>query len=511
MEAPAGLSAIRCRDVSRRFRSTVALAGINFDLKRGEVHALVGENGAGKSTLLGILAGRIAASAGSVDVGGVPLASGDPRASRQAGIVAIYQELTIVPALTAVANVFLGQTLSKAGILSTEQMIRQFEALCADLHVRIPPKALAGTLSVADQQMLEIMRAIAARADIMLLDEPTAALAPPERTALFGVVERLRGQGVTMLLVSHNLDEVMAVADQITVLRNGRIVESRRATDWTKQQLVHGMLGRDLDLGSNLRAGRRPLADDTPAVLRVEGLTIPRRLANVSFRLRRGEILGVGGLVGSGRTSMLRALAGLEPKATGRMWINGHEVPWPRTPLAAIRRGICLIPEDRKDEGLALAMTAAENICMSGFHDVARFGVLSRTGMLAAAERSAAQYGLPTRMLTGEVRNLSGGNQQKVLLARWAHRRPLVLLADEPTRGVDIGAKEEILKSLDRAAQQDVSIIFVSSELEEVAAISDKVEVLSSGTHAASLTNPRDVPFSVHDILRAAFRVAEAI
>jgi len=510
METSTSLPAIRCRDLSRRFRSTVALAGINLDIHRGEVHALVGENGAGKSTLLGIFAGRIAASAGSVEVGGVPLTPGDPRASRHAGMVAIYQELTIVPALSAVANVFLGQTLSKAGILSNEEMIRQFEKLCADLDVKIPPKVLAGKLSVADQQMLEIMRAIAARAEIVLLDEPTAALAPPERTALFRVVDRLRDQGVTMLLVSHNLDEVMAVADQVTVLRDGRIVETRHATQWTKQQLIHGMLGRDLDIGSNLRAERRPLDDDAPAVLRVEGLTIPRRLANVSFTLRRGEILGFGGLVGSGRTSLLRALAGLEPKATGRMWIDGHEVPWPRSPLAAIRRGICLIPEDRKEEGLALAMTAAENICMSEFHEVARFGVLSHAGMLAAAERSAADYGLPSRMLTGEVRNLSGGNQQKVLLARWAHRRPRVLLADEPTRGIDIGAKEEILKSLDRAALSDVSIIFVSSELEEVAAISDRVEVLSSGTHAASLTNPREVPFSVHDILRAAFRVAEA-
>jgi len=499
--------AIRCQGLGRSFRSTAALHDVTLEIPRGSIHALVGENGAGKSTLLGILAGRIAPTSGQVEVFDKTLRSGDPRASRKAGIVAIYQELTIIPALSAAANVFLGQTPSRAGLIAAGDVQERYVALCKELGVTVPADALAGTLSVADQQMLEIMRAVAARAEIVLLDEPTAALAPPERAALLEVMEGLRTQGVTMLLVSHNLDEVLSISDDISVLRDGELLETRPKAQWSKRALVSAMLGRELEPGSKLRARRHPRRTGELPILRVEGLSIPRRVTDISFWLGHNEILGLGGLVGSGRTSVLRALAGLEPKATGRLWVDDVEVPWPHNPRDAIRLGICLVPEDRKGQGLAMRMTGAENVAMADLNAVARFGFISRSRLLESAERCARDYGLPVRMLRGQVRHLSGGNQQKVLLARWAHRRPRVLLADEPTRGIDIGAKDEILNSLDRLARESTAVIFVSSELEEVAAISDRIDVLAGGVRVAELTSAPAVPFSVPDILHAAFQV----
>jgi ABC-type sugar transport system ATPase subunit len=498
---------VTCRNLSRRFRSVVALDGVSLDIRPGTVHALVGENGAGKSTLLGILAGRISPTSGEVMVNGMALRTGDPRSSRAAGIAPIYQELTIVPRLSAAANVFLGQTPSRAGLVAERQIREQYAVLAAQFGVSIRADVPADSLSVADQQMLEIMRAVAMRASVVLLDEPTAALAPTERSALLEVMKALRTQGVTMLLVSHNLDEVMAISDDISVLRDGELRATRTTDQWTRRALVAAMLGRDVEPGSDLRGQRPPRPRATHPTLRVEGLSIPKRLDGVSLSIERGEILGIGGLVGSGRTSVLRALAGLEPKATGRMWMDGEEVALPRNPRDAIRLGICLVPEDRKGQGLVMRMTAAENLVLSDFHGVARRGIIQQRRLTSHAQRHAAEYGLPASMLAREVRHLSGGNQQKVLLARWASRRPRVLLADEPTRGIDIGAKEEVLKSLDQLARASTSVIVVSSELEEVAAVSDRIVVLAGGTLVSELTSEPTAPFSVPDILHAAFHV----
>ena len=434
--------AVRFAGVSKHFAATRALQDADFTLESGKVHAFVGENGAGKSTCLGVLAGRISPTSGEVHVCGEELSYGDPRACRQAGVVAIYQELTIVPALTAHANVFLGLPLSKRGFLSERRMRQRYVELCEEVGVQPAPDGVpAGHLSVAEQQLLEIMRALVSDARVILFDEPTASLALQERAALLRLMDRLRSNGLTLVFVSHNLDEVLDIADTITVFRGGLVVARADRSGWNKGRLVREMLGEE----AGARIVHEMLDDDRPAqqvsaqhrnkrrseqpMLRAEGLTVPGAIEDVSLEIYAGELLGLGGLVGSGRTTVLRTLAGLEPRATGTLWVDGKEVGLPRTVRQAQRLGIALIPEDRKGQGLVPAMDAMNNIALSDLGSVARFGMLSRRRMAQAATRAGAGYGFRAERIGETARNLSGGNQQKVLLARWRFTTPRILLA----------------------------------------------------------------------------------
>jgi ribose transport system ATP-binding protein len=493
-------TAIRFMSVGKRFGGTVAVNDVSLAIRTGTVHALVGENGAGKSTLLGMLAGRIALTEGSIEVFGNALQTGNVRASRAAGVVAIYQELTIVPALTACANVFLGQARARFGLLRERAMRIRFKELCQRLGVAIPGNILAGALSVADQQALEILRALESKASILLLDEPTSALAPPERDALFQRVRELRTQGVTIILVSHNLDEVLSVADNVSVCRDGQLIRTATVSEWTKASLVAAMLGH-----TPSQSKRRDRAISTEPLLIAENVTLPGKIGNMSLAIGRGEIVGLGGLVGSGRTTLLRALCGLEPRATGRLWIEGREQPWPNSPLKALELGIALIPEDRK-QALVLSRSAQENIVLSNLTAAAVAGLVSEQRLRDCAENAIRSYHFDRRRLSAAAKSLSGGNQQKLLLARWQHRPPRVLLADEPTRGIDVGAKEEIINKLRDLADGGLAILFVSSELEEVVAISDRVIVLAAGREAGRL----NADASVGDILMTAFSLKEA-
>ena len=481
--------------VGKRFGQTVAIDKVTLEIAQGSVHALVGENGAGKSTLLGMLAGRIGLTEGQIKVFGRPLQSGNVRTARAAGIVAIYQELTIVPALSACANVFLGQTHSHFGFLSERTMRHRFNELCERFGVTIPAHVPAGKLSVADQQMLEILRALQSKAKILLLDEPTSALAPPERDALFRRLRELREQGITVLLISHNLDEVLSIADEVSVCRDGRLVSTARAVEWTKTSLVSAMLGHATSQPTKRRApsSHHPL-------LRAEAVTVPGKIENLSVTVGMGEIVGLGGLVGSGRTTLLRALSGLEPAASGRLWIEQKERRWPADPLQALELGIALIPEDRK-RGLVLGMPAQENIVLSNLDATAKVGFISQSRLRDCAENALLGYQFNRRQLPARAGSLSGGNQQKLLMARWRHRPPRVLLADEPTRGIDVGAKEEILARLRDLAANGLAVVFASSELEEVVAVSDRILVISEGREAGHL----EADASVADILKTAF------
>jgi ABC-type sugar transport system ATPase subunit len=494
--------AIRAVDISKQFGATRALDSVSLDLQDGTIHALVGENGAGKSTFLGVLAGRVAPTSGHAEVFGEEFAFGDPRFARRAGIVAIYQELTTIPAQPAYANVFLGQSRSRAGFLSTREMRQRFRELCGQFDVAIPADVPAGRLSVADQQMLEIMRGIEAKSRIIFFDEPTTALAVSERQALFRVMRQLQASGVTMMLVSHNLDEVLEIADAVTVFRDGRLEAHAPTADWTKRSLVRAMIGHDLPPPAAMR--RSVPASESPPVLRVQDVTLPGALESVSLEVAAGEILGVGGLVGSGRSSLLRALAGLERRSTGQIWVDGRERTWSRSPRQSLGYGIALIPEDRKAQGLVLGLSAADNITMSDFSTVGRAGFISPRATRERARSVAKDYGFDVNRIDTVVRNLSGGNQQKVLLARWSHRAPKLLLADEPTRGIDVGAKDEILTTLRRLADEGLAIIVVSSELEEVTAISDRVVVLAQGRLVSTLEG-EDVAVSriLHDAFEA--------
>jgi rhamnose transport system ATP-binding protein len=506
------------RGVSKSFGATHALRDINLEIEAGTVHALLGENGAGKSTALGILAGRIAPSAGSVELFGQTLPALNPRESRAAGLAAIYQELTIVPALSAEANVFVGQPLSRLGMLSGRPMRRRYEELCARLDVRpVAPGTPAGALSVADQQLLEIMRALASEARMILFDEPTASLGITERGSLLRLMRQLRAKGTTIVFVSHNIDEVLEVADVITVFRGGRHVSTVPRRDVSKHAVVRSMLGEEADLRflRTLEQGatdvppahraQRALEDRAPA-LRVEGLTLPGAVENVDLEVGAGEILGLGGLVGCGRTSVLRALAGLEPRSTGRMWVDDREVDWPRTVRRARTYGIALAPEDRKQQGLVLEMPASTNVAMSDLSAVSTRGWISQRRVTAAAREAVQPFKFDSRRVDEPAGRLSGGNQQKLLLARWVHLAPRVLLADEPTRGIDIAAKEHVMSALEHMAWRGVAVIIVSSELEELIVVSDRVDVLAEGRLVGRLD--RDgTGISVPQILDAAFAV----
>lgn len=500
-------AAVVVRDVTRRYGAVQALRGVSLELRAGEIHALVGENGAGKSTLLGVLAGRVAPSSGTVTAFGTALEGGSPRASRAAGIVAVYQELTTIPARTAYENVFLGQIPSRAGAADDRAMRRRFAALCDEFEIDIPADVRADRLSVADRQLLEIMRALEAGANVVLFDEPTASLAHREREKLFVLMRRLRDRGAALAFVSHNLDEVLELSDRVTVFRDGALVTSRPASDWKQPELVHAMLGDD----GEERLQQRPSRPPTPprALLRTVELAVPGALYPVSLEIRAGEVLGVAGLVGSGRTTLLRALAGLE-RTRGALVIDGDERPAPRNPRAARALGIALIPEDRKGQGLVLAQSSTLNVTLADLGAVSRLGMVAPRSATAAAATATASYGFDPKRLRTAAGQLSGGNQQKLLLGRWRHARPRLLLADEPTRGIDIGAKAEILEALRRSAiDEGLAVVIVSSELEEVVAVADRIVVLKDGALVEEL-DCHATTVDVARLLRAAFGVAEA-
>ena len=501
----ASSTAVDARALSKRFGATLAVDDVSLMIEAGEIHAIVGENGAGKSTVLGILSGRISPTSGHVSVFGEPLRFGDPRASRRLGLASIYQELTMVPALSAEANVFLGQELGLGPMLSGRQMRLRFERLCRDLGVRIDPVTPARDLPVAAQQVLEIMRAVAARARIMLFDEPTAALPEHERESTLGLIRRLGDQGVTVVFVSHHLEEVFAVSDRISVMRNGVLTETRERESWTEHDLVHAMLGRDVE-PTKKRARRR----GGPVVLRAEGVTVPGAIEDIALTVCEGEVVGLGGLVGSGRTTLLRSIAGLEPTSHGRLWLDGKEVPWPKTPQAALRNGIAMVPEDRKRQGLVLGMSVADNVTLTDLGSVSRLWVVNRRRQSAQATKVLGRFGVRSTVIRDPAASLSGGNQQRVLISKWLYRDPRILLADEPTRGIDVGAKAEVLDSLQTLAESGMSIVIASSELEEVLAISDRVIVLSDGEAVDELAN-HDGQLTVAEILRRAFRVTDPI
>jgi ABC-type sugar transport system ATPase subunit len=496
--------AIDTKNLTKLYGEFCAINDLNLTVKKGEIHSVVGQNGAGKSTLLGILSGRVTPSSGNVHLFGEQLHYGDPRYSRKLGLAMIYQELTISPNLSALENVFLGQNISRMGFVSRGEMNRKFEELCHLLNVNISPRKIARDLSVADQQVLEIMRGLSLNAKIIVLDEPTASLAPPERRTLLDTLKSLRDKGITIVYVSHHLEEVIELSDNITVLRNGEKISTLQNRGMTKDSLVAVMLGEEIakevsNFSIHTQDERRGVGLE---VLRAENITVPGSIDRVNLHIQSGEIVGIGGLVGSGRSTLARALAGLESKSSGELWIQGKKVKWPRTVRHAIRHGIALAPEDRKHQGLVLGMSCRDNINMVDFRKVKKFGLYRTKTADKIASTLAQRFGL-TRPVDTTCGNLSGGNQQKVLLSKVCNLMPKVLIVDEPTRGIDIGVKMEVLKILRKLANEGMSIIVISSELEEVVAVSDRVLVMSKGRLVNELRQKDRI--SVENILQSAF------
>jgi ABC-type sugar transport system ATPase subunit len=473
--------AVAFERIGKAFPGVVALDDISFSIAVGEIHALVGENGAGKSTLLKILTGAHAPTVGTIALFGGETTIDTPKAARDMGIAAVYQELTIIPAMSALANVFLGQPLRRGPLEDRAAMLARYDALSRRLGVSIDPGSRADTLSVADQQALEIMRAIHADARILVLDEPTASLAVHEREALFDTIRALASDGVTVVIVSHDLGEVLAISDTVTVFRDGRRVATRPAAEWTRRTLVEAMFGDRIVE----RSPRTRRASDE--LLGVAGLALPGVLEDVSLTLRRGEILGIAGLVGAGRTELLRCLAGLEPAARGELVLDGRAVKWPRNPGRALALGIGLAPEDRKRQGLVLNLSTHANINMTRLSAVSRAGWLRPRDEHRRAARLAERMGLAGSTIGRPARTLSGGNQQKAVLAKWTDRDLSVLLVDEPTRGIDLAAKSEVFALLDQLAAGGLGVIMVSSEIEELVDHCDRVVVLARGRTVAEL------------------------
>jgi ABC-type sugar transport system ATPase subunit len=491
-------NALACVDVSKTFGGTRAVKSASLTIQSGSIHALVGENGAGKSTLLGIVSGRVVPDQGVVEFFGHPLRAGRPRDLKTLGLATIYQELTMYPSLSAMENVFAGQVPSSRGVVNTRYMRQRYDELCRQFEVEIPADTAVRNLSVSSQQMIEIMRGVQSAARVVLLDEPSAALAEHERETLHRVLRDLAAAGTTVVFVSHNLDEVLELSDTISVMRDGNLVSTQPSVDWSKQELIKAMIGRELIVSEELHVAT------ARSLLRLRGVNVGEYLHDINLDLRAGEIVGVWGLVGSGRTTFMRAVAGLEPASSGSMELDGRTMHWPRRAADAIAAGIVMVPEDRKS-GLVMAMDAAENYWLGRTTGGLRGLLLSRNREVERVRKEGQFFGFDPQRVGAPVKTLSGGNQQKVMLTKWAGRLPKVFLIDEPTRGIDVGAKAEVLTSLKRLAGQGAGVVMTSSELEEVLAVSHRLLVFAHGRVVAEISR-EDPRFSVEKIVRLGFK-----
>jgi D-xylose transport system ATP-binding protein len=472
------------RDIVKTFPGTRALDGVSLTVEAGEIHALVGENGAGKSTLMKVLSGVHPTGTfdGEVLVDGTIRHFRRIRESEKAGIAIIFQELSLIEELTVAENIFLGREPARFGIVDRPRLYHQAGRLLAELHLDLDPRVPVGRLGIGTRQLVEIAKALSREARILVLDEPTAALSEGEAETLFSILRKLRSRGVGMVYISHKLEEVFALADRITVLRDGRAVATGAKAELTEGRVIELMVGREVtDIFP--RARRQP----GETVLEVERLTaysVDARkrpvVENVSLSVRRGEVLGIAGLMGSGRTELLTTLFGAWPGRTAGVKISGREVRL-RSPRAAIRNGLALVTEDRQRLGLVVGQSIRENVALASLARIAKLGLTNpaRETKIAAGQMQA--LGIRAASPAAAASSLSGGNQQKVVLGKWLAAAPKVLLLDEPTRGIDIGAKQEIYREIDRLAEQGMAIILVSSELNEVLGLADRILVLANG------------------------------
>ena len=467
-------------DIAVAFGGVQAVRGVSFDVRPGEVHALVGENGAGKSTLIRVMTGAVRADTGTVAIGGQPVERPDPTRMRALGVAPIYQQPALLPDLSVAENLAFGLEHGRA-FRRIDWRARRARAteLLARVGIALDLDRPAGTLRMAEQQLVEIARALGTRARVLLLDEPTAALTDVEAARLFTLVRGLRADGVGCVYISHRLEEVMALADRVSVLRDGRLMATLPIAEVTRDGMVRLMVGRDVDLG--LGVPKPPADASARDVLTLHDVgCAASRIAGVSLRVAAGEIVGLAGLVGAGRTELARVLFGLTPADAGTIAIDGriHRL---RTPADAVRLGVAYVPEDRRQHGVIGAMSVAANTSLASLHRVARLGLLDRAAERADAQRFVADFAIRTPSIDAPVSTLSGGNQQKVALARWLATKPHLLILDEPTQGVDIGAKAEIHRLIRALAADGLAILLISSELTELLGLAHRIGVMRGG------------------------------
>ncbi|MDQ0000698.1 sugar ABC transporter ATP-binding protein [Pseudarthrobacter sulfonivorans] len=479
---------VEMRAISKGFNGVSVLNDVSFDVRRGEVHALAGGNGAGKSTLMKILQGVYQADAGEILIGGKPAAINSIHDAKAAGIGMVFQEFSLVPSLTVAQNIFLGvEPLGAGGLIDDRAAVRRATEVFAEMEVHVDPRAEVSRLGTAYWQLTEIAKALAQNATVLIMDEPTASLARHESEALFELIDRLKQRGISIIYISHRMDEVYRLADRITILRDGRHLLTEPLTNVTPEQIVEGIVGKKIEGQLSYRA--RQVAPDVAPLLEVRGLNAGRRVRDVSFALRPGEILGLAGLMGSGRTELARALFGIDKVDSGEVLLRGKKVTL-ASPQQAINAGVALIPEDRRAQGLVLEHSVQDNLLLPLLGQIQRGPLLNGAKGKELSSSLIKRFAVKVAHPHRPVRLLSGGNQQKVVIAKWLGTDPDILILDEPTAGVDIGTKSEILDMIRELANAGKAVIVISSEYPELLAVSDRVLVLRDGSII------RDIPRS---------------
>ncbi|MFC4066593.1 sugar ABC transporter ATP-binding protein [Actinoplanes subglobosus] len=478
--------------VSKSFPGVRALDDVSFTLRPGEVHALVGENGAGKSTLIKVLTGVYQPDAGSLRYQGRPVTFAAPMDAQRAGISTIYQEVNLIPLMSVAQNLFLGREPHNAlGLIDRGRMEREARGILADYGVTTDVRRRLGTLALGAQQMVALARAVMIDAKVVIMDEPTSSLEPREVQTLFSVIRRLHGQGIGIVYVSHRMDELYEICDSVTILRDGGLVHTGKLADLERIELVSMMLGREMSQtrreGFTAFAGDHETDVGARPVLKVTGLTSRNRLHDISFDVRPGEVVGLGGLLGAGRSETIKAIGGAYPIDSGTVEVDGAELKRPTT-VQAVAAGIAVQPEDRKAEGIVAGLSVRDNIALAVLPRLSRLGIVSDVKIDRIVERYMTRLRIKASGPDQLVGDLSGGNQQKVLLARLLATDPKILLLDEPTRGIDVGAKAEVQSLIDELAGEGLGVVLVSSDAEELVEGSDRVVVLRDGVVVGHLT-----------------------
>lgn len=468
---------LKMQGIQKYFSGVHALKGVDFDLRAGEVHALMGENGAGKSTLIKVLCGIHKRDGGTIELFGREVNFHNIAESQAAGISVIHQELNMMNHLTVAQNIFIGREPMKGPMIDDRKMEEDSRNLFKKIGVRIDPSVKLGSLTVGKQQMVEIAKAISRDCKLLVLDEPTAALTQPEVEELFKIMLELKERNIGMIYISHRMDEINRISDRVTVMRDGEYIDTVNTAETTKDEIVRMMVGRVI-YGDKKSASTVPA--DAPVILEVRHLNAGKEVRDVSFSLRKGEILGFAGLMGAGRTEVARALYGADPKSTGEIFINGQPVDI-RTPEHAVRHGICYLSEDRKRYGLMLLKSVTENSAIASLDDYIRNGWINDKKMEQVSAETNALLRTKTPSMDQLLKNLSGGNQQKVIIARWLMKDSDIFIFDEPTRGIDVGAKSEMYALMEELASKGKSVIMISSELAEIQRLSDRIIVMCEG------------------------------
>jgi ribose transport system ATP-binding protein len=480
---------VEMRSISKGFNGVSVLTDVDFDVRKGEVHALAGGNGAGKSTLMKILQGVYQADAGEILIGGKPVAINSIQDAKAAGIGMVFQEFSLVPSLTVAQNIFLAaEPLGAGGLIDDRASERRAKEVFAEMEVDVDPRAEVSRLGTAYWQLTEIAKALSQNAQVLIMDEPTASLARHESEALFELIDRLKQRGISIIYISHRMDEVYRLADRITILRDGHRLLTEPLTGVTPEQIVEGIVGKKIE-GQLAYRERDHAAHEGAPLMEVRGLNSGRRVRDISFTLRPGEILGLAGLMGSGRTELARALFGIDRRDSGEILIRGKKIN-PSSPQQAIDAGVALIPEDRRAQGLVLDHSVRDNLLLPLLGQISRGPLLDSTRGKELSSSLIKKFAVKVAHPHRPVRLLSGGNQQKVVIAKWLGTDPDILILDEPTAGVDIGTKSEILDMIRELASAGKAVIVISSEYPELLAVSDRVLVLKDGSVI------RDIPRS---------------